>query len=70
MIEFTEKGEVVCAALEEEGEFSWLLRLPVRDAGIGIAEDKSGSEFRQFNHFDGRAYEFVYSKSDPPLFMG
>jgi CheY-like chemotaxis protein/HPt (histidine-containing phosphotransfer) domain-containing protein/two-component sensor histidine kinase len=52
-IKFTEKGEVVVrVALAEEGESDCLLRISVRDTGIGIPEDKIGILFDKFTQVD------------------
>jgi CheY-like chemotaxis protein/HPt (histidine-containing phosphotransfer) domain-containing protein/anti-sigma regulatory factor (Ser/Thr protein kinase) len=52
-IKFTEKGEVVIrAALMEESESDCVLRITVRDTGIGIPEDKIGVLFRKFSQVE------------------
>jgi len=52
-IKFTEKGQVVVhIVLEEEGESDCLLRLSVRDTGIGIPEDKLSLLFNKFSQVE------------------
>jgi len=52
-IKFTEKGEVVIRATQQEqGEFDCLLRFSVCDTGIGIPEDKIGVLFDKFSQVE------------------
>jgi PAS domain S-box-containing protein len=52
-LKFTETGDVVLrVSLVQESEHDTLLRLSVRDTGIGIAEDKKGLLFDKFSQVD------------------
>ena len=53
-LKFTSKGEVaVQASLVREGEHNVLLRLSVRDTGIGISAEKQELLFKKFSQVDG-----------------
>jgi PAS domain S-box-containing protein len=52
-LKFTERGEVaVRVSLEEETDADCLLRVSVRDTGIGIPADKLGGLFEKFRQVD------------------
>ena len=53
-IKFTPQGYVVVrVACESQGSETARMRVSVTDTGIGIAEDKIGQLFEQFNQLDG-----------------
>ena len=53
-VKFTEKGEIVVAAeLESETDTSAVVRVAVKDTGIGIAPEARGKLFRAFMQADG-----------------
>ena len=52
-LKFTSAGEVVLsAAVAERDETSWLLRVEVRDTGMGIAPERKGNLFSTYTQAD------------------
>ncbi len=51
-LKFTEKGGVKIEACADENGSSWMLRLRVKDTGIGIPADKIEQVFAQFSQAD------------------
>jgi anti-sigma regulatory factor (Ser/Thr protein kinase) len=51
-VKFTEQGEVSVSADEGDG----ILRIAIKDTGIGMAHEETGRSFKLFRQIEGRPF--------------